>query len=49
MPDKVAGRRGLEFFGLLAIGVNTPKKQRKDGLAPQPKKSTVADRPRKGK
>ena len=50
MTNALAGRRVLEFFGLLAIAPADSKKQEKDRLEfvkPQTKKVAAAEQPRK--
>ena len=52
MPDKLAGHRALEFFGLLAITPAAPKKQNKNRslfAEPRTKKLAEVNRPRKSK
>jgi hypothetical protein len=52
MPDTLAGRRALEFFGLLAITPAANKKQETNRwpfVTPMTKKLAHVDRPRKSK
>lgn len=52
MPDTLAGRRVLEFFGLLALAPADSKKQEKirsQFEGPQTKKIAAVERPRKNK